>query len=136
MSVTVDWMNANYNLVHINFNDDWIWKEFYTALLLAQNLISKSSGEVSFLLDLLGSNLVNSPNAIPKNLQILPSQKPKRLIIVTEQAHLMTQLYPVIQLLYPNLDEVRIISSDRVTLTNYHQQQKYLHLFNDRWVSG
>lgn len=115
MSVTVDWMDARYSVIHANFVDHWNWSELYTALQTAHTLMARSQQTITLMLDFIGSTKVTATSAlftIAENID--PPEGVTRIVIVANDKILGGKMVNLLQDIYP--------SAEKIILTGSHQQ--------------
>ncbi len=115
MSVTVDWMDARYSVIHANFVAHWNWSELYDALDKAHALMARSQQPITLMLDFMGSTKVSTTSAlftIADHVDVPDGIH--KVVIVTENFDLGEKLHGLMQDIYPNVE--------RVMLTHSHQE--------------
>ncbi|MGJ3239532.1 MAG: hypothetical protein ACFE0Q_12555 [Anaerolineae bacterium] len=115
MSVTVDWMDSRYSVIHANFVDQWNWSELYSALETAHTLMTRSSCPITLMLDFIGSTKVSATSAlftIAENIEA--PENVYRIVIVCDDATLAPKMDTLLHEIYP--------LAESIILTNTHQE--------------
>lgn len=110
MSVTVDWCASN--IVHINFEQHWDWREFHEGMQQAYKLISKSPKIVNLMIDFVGS-VKHVSTSILSNIVDEVETPPNQgmIVIVTEDALLGDKIASILSQINPNADAITIVKS-------------------------
>ena len=129
MSVTVDWYDANHEIVLYVFEGRWTWDELYTAYNQAITMEKNAPHRVDVLLDLLNSKAVpanallhvkNISNKQPDNLGLTVIVTPNTFVRALYNAG--TQFYKGIAHYFrvvPTMEEgLRMIREDRKARNN------------------
>jgi len=119
MSVTIDWMDARYSVVHANFMDNWDWSEWYQALDFAHHLMSNSQRSITLMLDLVGSQKLAATNtlrSIPDDLSAPDNLI--RIILITTDDQLGKKMVNIMHDIYPNLDDIILTKNHQSAFEN------------------
>lgn len=115
MSVTVDWMDARYSVIHANFVAHWNWSELYDALNHAHSLMARSHQPITLMLDFIGSTKVSTTSALFTIADhIDPPSGVHKIVIVSDDMDLGEKLHGLLLDIYPNVE--------RVMLTHSHEE--------------
>lgn len=115
MSVTVDWMDARYSVIHANFVAHWNWSELYEALNNAHTLMARSHQPITLMLDFIGSTKVSTTSALFTIADHIDAPDGiRKIIIVTDDMTLGEKLHGLLLDIYPNIE--------RVMLTHSHEE--------------
>jgi hypothetical protein len=108
MSVTIDWMDSRYTVIHANFIDHWDWGELQNALAKSHHLMTKSSRSVTLMLDFAGSVKATKTDSL--TLLDPPPHPPNlvRLVIISDDPLLARKMEAVLHSLYPNAEDIQI----------------------------
>lgn len=112
MSVTVDWMDARYSVIHANFVAHWDWSELYNALDTAHTLMARSQHPITLMLDFIGSTKVSTTSAlftIADHIDVPAGMR--KIVIVTDVADLGEKLRNVLQDIYPSVDKIVFVNN-------------------------
>lgn len=107
MSVTIDWMDSRYTVIHANFIDFWDWGELHHALIKSHNLMTKSSRNVTLMLDFVGSIKASKTDTLISfdDLQI-PSNL-VRIVIISDEPLLSRKMESILNAAYKHAEEIR-----------------------------
>ncbi|MGB7339446.1 MAG: hypothetical protein WBC91_11190 [Phototrophicaceae bacterium] len=109
MSVTIDWMDARYSVIHTNFVDNWNWSELYNALESAHTLMSHSHRDITLLLDFIGSNKLSATSALfSASDSISAPQEIDRIVIVCDDTVLSKKLQKLMTDIYPHVSTIMV----------------------------
>jgi hypothetical protein len=111
MSVTVDWC-AN-NIIHVNFEYHWDWREFSEGMRQAYKLMSKSTRVVNLMVDFVGSVKHVSTSVLTNivdEVETPPNQG--MIVVVTEDELLGDKIARILKQLTPNADIAVVFSGE------------------------
>lgn len=115
MSVTVDWMDAKYSIIHANFVDHWNWSELYDALDTAHILMTRSQQPITLMLDFIGSHKVSATSALFTIAESIEAPDGvRKIVIVSDNPSLGTKMVELLKDIYP--------TAEKIILTDSHQQ--------------
>lgn len=112
MSITVDWMDARYSVIHANFVDHWNWSELYTALEACHMLMARSHNDIMLMLDFIGSNKVSATSTlfVASDSMDVP-QKITRIVLVTDNQTLGKKMLTLLKDIYPEVGDIILTHS-------------------------
>lgn len=119
MSVTVDWMDASYSVIHANFMDNWGWSEWSNALNDAHKLMAKCQRPITIMLDFLGSHKVantDTLHSIPKG-NLAPDNL-VRIVVISADQKLGRKMVKILHDIYPQLDDVVLTQTHQAAFEN------------------
>ena len=115
MSVTVDWMDNRYSLIHANFVAQWNWSELYSALTRTHMLTSHSHRPITLLLDFIGSTKASATSTLFTIADHVDDpESVTKIIIITDEAELGEKLHGVLGDIFPDVKQI--------LLTHSHQE--------------
>ena len=107
MSVTIDWMDSRYTVIHANFIDHWDWGELQKALAKAHHLMTKSSHSVTLMLDFVGSIKATKTDSLTM-LEAAPAPPNLvRLVIISDDPRLAQKMEDVLHQFYPHAEDIQ-----------------------------
>jgi hypothetical protein len=111
MSVTVDWCASN--IVHVNFENHWDWREFSTGMQQAYLLMSKSTKVVNLMVDFVGSVKHVSTNVLTNIVDEVEAPLNQGMIaVVTEDDLLGEKVARILAQIAPNAAVVVVFSGE------------------------
>ncbi|MEO1286857.1 MAG: hypothetical protein AAFV93_03750 [Chloroflexota bacterium] len=107
MSVTVDWMDGRYSVIHANFVDHWNWSELYSTLDACHVLMASNHNQITLILDFIGSNKVSATSALfaAKDSIVTPDAI-ERIVIITDDRPLRKKMVKLMGEIYTNVEEI------------------------------
>src|SRR5215213_2494733 len=107
MSVTIDWMDSRYTVIHANFIDHWDWGELQKALAKSHHLMTKSSRNVTLMLDFVGSIKATRTDSLTM-LEAAPAPTNLvRLVIISDDPLLAQKMETVLRRFYPQAEDIQ-----------------------------
>ena len=107
MSVTVDWC-AN-NIIYVNFEQHWDWREFREGMRQAYMLMSKSTKVVNLLVDFVGSVKHVSTSALSSIVdEVEVPLNQGMIVVVTEDELLGDKITRILKQLTPS-SEIAVV---------------------------
>jgi len=109
MSVTVDWMDARYSVIHANFVDHWNWSELYSALQTAHTLMTRSHQSITLMLDFIGSTKVSATSALFTMAESIDAPEGvHRIVIVADDTIPGDKMVKLMRDIYPSAEKIII----------------------------
>ena len=111
MSVTVDWCASN--IVHVNFQNHWDWREFSEGMRQAYMLMSKSTKIVNLMIDFVSSVKHVSTSTLTNivdEVETPPNQG--MIVVVTEDELLGDKIARILKQLAPTSDIAVVCSGE------------------------
>jgi hypothetical protein len=111
MSVTVDWCASN--IIHVNFEHHWDWREFSEGMRQAYKLMSKSTRVVNLMVDFVGSVKHVSTSTLTNivdEVETPPNQG--MIVVVTEDELLGDKIVRILKQLTPSADIAVVFSGE------------------------
>lgn len=107
MSVTIDWMDSRYTVIHANFIDHWDWGELQDALAKSHHLMTKSSRSVTLMLDFVGSIKATKTDSLTMLEPQLSPSNLVRLVIISDDPLLSRKMESLLRRLYPQAADIQ-----------------------------
>jgi hypothetical protein len=121
MSVTIDWMDSRYSVIHANFVDHWDWGELRQALVKSHNLMTKSSRHVTLMLDFVGSVKASKTDVLISFDDVQVPQNLTRLVIISDDPMLSRKMEGTLSKIYPEAEEIRSAINHEMAFTMVRQ---------------
>ena len=106
MSVTVDWMDSRYSVIHANFIDLWDWNDVQNALAKSHHLMTKSSRSVTLMLDFVGSVKATNTDSLTTLAPPIAPANLVRIVIISDDPKLSSRMETVMRRLYPEAQNI------------------------------
>lgn len=107
MSVTVDWMDARYSVIHANFVDHWNWSELYSALHTAHTLMTHSQQSITLMLDFIGSSKVSATSALFTMAEHINTPDGiNRIVVVADDKVMGEKMLKLLADIYPSAEKI------------------------------
>ena len=112
MSVTVDWMDARYSVIHVNFVNHWNWSELYSALETAHTLMTRSQCPITLMLDFIGSSKVSTTSALFTMAEhVHAPDNVKQIVIVADEKTIGDKMVTLLRDIYPSAEKIIVASN-------------------------
>jgi hypothetical protein len=106
MSVTIDWMDSRYSVIHANFIDLWDWGDVQNALAKSHNLMTKSSRSVTLMLDFVGSVKATKTDTLTMLAPPIAAPNLVRIVIISDDPQLSSTMEKAMRRFFPEAKEI------------------------------
>jgi hypothetical protein len=99
-------MDSRYTVIHANFIDFWDWGELHQALVKSHNLMTKSSRNVTLMLDFVGSTKASKTDTLIDFGEMQIPSNLVRIVIISDEPLLSRKMESILSAAYTEAEEI------------------------------